>query len=64
MELWWHLRAQHKGVGPELNGRAVAELPTPDRAASVAGLQPALLRLKDQLRDGTAVGHPWTVCRR
>eukprot|EP00969_Alexandrium_andersonii_P306250 13538091-Alexandrium_andersonii.AAC.1 len=37
-------------MGPELAQRAVAELLTPDRVASATALQPALLRLKEQLR--------------
>ena len=49
---------QHKGVGPELSQRTVAELPTPIRAATLTELQPALLRLKEQLRDVVAAGHP------
>eukprot|EP00969_Alexandrium_andersonii_P024134 1053150-Alexandrium_andersonii.AAC.1 len=31
LELWRHLHAQYKGMGPELTQRTVAELLTPDR---------------------------------
>jgi len=58
LELWRHLHAQRKGVGPELIQRTAAEILTPGRAATVADLQPALLRLKEPLRDVVAAGHP------
>ena len=58
LELWRHLHAQHKGVGPELIQHTVVALLTPGRAASIAELQPALLELKEQIRDVAAAGHP------
>ena len=58
LELWRHLHAQHKGVGPELVQRTVAELLTPERVSAMSELQPALLRLREQLRDVVAAGHP------
>eukprot|EP00969_Alexandrium_andersonii_P258962 11450134-Alexandrium_andersonii.AAC.1 len=45
-------------MGPELTQRAVAEVLTPDRANSASALQPALLRLKEQLRDIELPGRP------
>ena len=59
LELWRHLHAQYKGVGPELIQRTVADLLTPTRAATMAKLQPALLRSKKgQQRGAVAAGHP------
>ena len=59
LELWWHCACPaQKGFGPELVQCTVTDLLVPDRAASVAELQPALLRLKEQLRDAVAAGHP------
>ena len=58
LELWRHLHAQYKGVGPELIQRTVAEILTPKRVSNMVELQPALLRLKEQLRDIVAAGHP------
>ena len=47
LELWHHLRAQHKGVGPELSQRKVAALLSPERAASTTELQPAHMSLQE-----------------
>ena len=58
LELWRHVHAQYKGVGPELIQRTVAEILTPKPASSMVELQPVLLKLKEQLRDITAAGHP------
>eukprot|EP00969_Alexandrium_andersonii_P077796 3431588-Alexandrium_andersonii.AAC.1 len=44
-------------MGPERAQRAVAELLAPDRVSSVSALQPALLRLKGQLRGIKSPGH-------
>ena len=45
-------------MAPELTQHTVVELLTPQRAATRADPQPALLRLGEQLRDTRAAGHP------
>ena len=55
--MWRHLHAHYNGMGPELVQRTVAELLMVQRAATMAELQPALLRLKEQLRDVVVAGH-------
>ena len=49
---------QHRGVGPELSHRTVADLIMPVRSAGMADLRPALIRLKEQLRGVVAAGRP------
>ena len=58
LELWRHLHAWYKGIGPELVQRTVADLLTPERVQSPADLQPALISLKEQIREVTTAGHP------
>ena len=52
------MHAWGKGIGPELVQRTVADLLTPERAQSPTDLQPALISLKEQIREVTTAGHP------
>ena len=56
LELWRHLYAQNKGVGPEQIQRIVADLLTPVRTTSEKELYVALLKFKEQLREVIAGG--------